>query len=242
MKKITSLFVSLVASAGLLAGAAFASGGEEHLEHANIQPDNLKSLQNGAALYVNYCLGCHSLEHQRYQRMATDLHFDTDVVIQNLMFTGDKIGEQMKIAMRKDDAAKWFGTPPPDLTLVARSRGADWIYTYLKGFYKDDKRPYGVNNTVFPNVGMPHVLQGLQGLQTRTDEGHLELATAGKLNEEEYDNTVRDLVNFLNYVGEPIKAERRFVGVFVVLFLLFFFGVAYLLKKEFWKDVHGDDH
>ncbi|NQD39048.1 cytochrome c1 [Permianibacter sp. IMCC34836] len=242
MKKITSLFVSLVASAGLLAGAAFASGGEEHLEHANIQPDNLKSLQNGAALYVNYCLGCHSLEHQRYQRMATDLHFDTDVVIQNLMFTGDKIGEQMKIAMRKDDAAKWFGTPPPDLTLVARSRGADWIYTYLKGFYKDDKRPYGVNNTVFPNVGMPHVLQSLQGLQTRTDEGHLELATPGKLNAEEYDNTVRDLVNFLNYVGEPIKAERRFVGVFVVLFLLFFFGVAYLLKKEYWKDVHGDDH
>ncbi|WP_407951162.1 cytochrome c1 [Permianibacter fluminis] len=239
---MTSLFVSLVASAGLLAGAAFASGGEEHLEHANIQPDNLKSLQNGAALYVNYCLGCHSLEHQRYQRMATDLHFDTDVVIQNLMFTGDKIGEQMKIAMRKDDAAKWFGTPPPDLTLVARSRGADWIYTYLKGFYKDDKRPYGVNNTVFPNVGMPHVLQSLQGLQTRTDEGHLELATPGKLNAEEYDNTVRDLVNFLNYVGEPIKAERRFVGVFVVLFLLFFFGVAYLLKKEYWKDVHGDDH
>lgn len=242
MKNLTSLIVSLFAGAGLMVGAAQAAGGDVPLEHANIQPDNLKSLQNGAALYVNYCYGCHSLEYQRYERMANDLQLNTDVVIDNLMVTGDKIGDQMKIAMRKDDAAVWFGTPAPDLTLVARSRGVDWIYSYLKGFYKDPSRPYGVNNTVFPNVGMPHVLEGLQGLQIKADGGKLELPNPGRMSAEEYDAAVRDLTNFLHYVGEPAKAERKFVGVFVILFLLVLFGVAYLLKKEYWKDVHGAGH
>ncbi|HEX4912000.1 MAG TPA: cytochrome c1 [Permianibacter sp.] len=241
MKIITKLIVAVVAGAGFLTGAAYAAGGAP-TEKAPIQPDNLKSLQNGAALYVNYCYGCHSLEYQRYERMAKDLKLDTDVVIDNLMVTGEKIGDQMKIAMRKEDAAVWFGTAAPDLTLVARSRGADWIYSYLKGFYKDPSRPYGVNNTVFPSVGMPHVLEGLQGLQVKTDDGKLELASQGSMTVEEYDNAVRDLTNFLHYVGEPAKAERKSVGVFVVLFLMVLFGVAYLLKKEYWKDVHGAGH
>ena len=240
--KITNLIVSLFAAASLLAGTAFAAGGDAHLEHANIQPDNLKSLQNGAALYVNYCYGCHSLEYQRYERMAKDLKLDTDVVISNLMFTGEKIGDQMKIAMSKEDAGKWFGAAPPDLTLVARARGVDWVYSYLKAFYKDETRPYGVNNTVFPSVGMPHVLEGLQGLQVKTDTGALELARQGSMTAEQYDAAVRDLTNFLHYVGEPAKAERKFVGVFAVLFLMVLFGVAYLLKKEYWKDVHGAGH
>ncbi len=242
MKTITNLIVSLLAGAGLLVGAAHAAGGELPPMHANIQPDNLKSLQNGAALYVNYCYGCHSLEYQRYERMAKDLQLDTNVVIDNLMVTGDKIGDLMKIAMRKDDAAVWFGKAAPDLTLVARSRGPDWIYSYLKSFYKDETRPYGVNNLYFPSVGMPHVLEGLQGLQVKTDTGALELARQGSMTAEQYDNAVRDLTNFLHYVGEPAKAERKYVGVFVVLFLLVLFGVAYLLKKEYWKDVHGDSH
>lgn len=242
MKTITNLIVSLLAGAGLLVGAAHAAGGELPTMHANIQPDNLKSLQNGAALYVNYCYGCHSLEYQRYERMAKDLQLDTNVVIDNLMVTGDKIGDLMKIAMRKEDAAVWFGKAAPDLTLVARSRGPDWIYSYLKSFYKDETRPYGVNNLYFPSVGMPHVLEGLQGLQAKTDEGKLETIRQGSMTPEQYDVAVRDLTNFLHYVGEPAKAERKSVGVFAVLFLLVLFGVAYLLKKEYWKDVHGDSH
>lgn len=242
MKKITSLIVSLLAGTGLLVGAANAAGGGAPTEKANIQPDNLKSLQNGAALYVNYCYGCHALEYQRYERMAKDLQLSTNIVIENLMVTGEKIGDQMKNAMRKEDAAVWFGTSAPDLTLVARARGVDWVYSYLKGFYKDPSRPYGVNNSIFPNVGMPHVLEGLQGLQVKNDGGKLELASQGSMTAEEYDNAVRDLTNFLHYVGEPIKAERKFVGVFVILFLLGLFGIAYLMKKEFWKDVHGAGH
>lgn len=242
MKTITNLIVSLLAGAGLLIGVAHAAGSELPTMSANIQPDNVKSLQNGAALYVNYCYGCHSLEHQRYERMAKDLQLDTDVVIDNLMVTGDKIGDLMKIAMRKDDAAAWFGKAAPDLTLVARSRGPDWIYSYLKSFYKDESRPYGVNNLYFPSVGMPHVLEGLQGLQAKTDEGKLELIRQGSMDPAQYDTAARDLSNFLHYVGEPAKAERKSVGIFAVLFLLVLFGVAYLLKKEYWKDVHGAGH
>lgn len=236
MKKLVLGLLTCVAS------AAFASGGDLHLEHANIQPDNIVSLQNGAKLYVNYCLGCHSLEHQRYQRLATDLQIPNDIVLQNLMFSGEKIGDQMKIAMRKDDAAKWFGAPPPDLTLIARSRGVDWVYTYLKSFYKDDTRPYGVNNTVFPNVGMPHALQSLQGLQAKTDGHGFEVVQEGSMTAEEYDQSVRDLTNFLHYVGEPNKHERKVLGIYVIMFLLALFAVAYLLKKEYWKDVYPDGH
>lgn len=234
MKKILSLILAVSSV------AAIAAGPSVELEKANIQPDNLVSLQNGAKLYVNYCMGCHSLEFQRYERMARDLEIPNEIVIQNLMVTGDKIGEQMKIAMKREDAAQWFGAPPPDLTLVARVRknGVDWLYSYLKGFYRDETRPYGVNNTVFPNVGMPHVLENLQGVQVKTDDGKLELVEQGSMTPEEYDQAVLDITNFLHYVAEPMKSDRREIGVYVLMFLIVLFGLAYLLKKEYWKDVH----
>ncbi len=256
MKNIKSLLLSTFAGV-LFAGSALAAGGGDLPFQANIQPDNLKSLQNGAKLYVNYCYGCHSLEFQRYQRLVDDLQIPKEVVIENLMFTGDKIGDQMKIAMRKEDAAKWFGAAPPDLSLVARSRGVDWLFSYLKGFYKDEKRPYGYNNLVFPSVGMPHVLEGLQGVQGAVFDEHpcaddasktcksfakFEQLAPGSLSAAEYDEAARDIVNFLHYVGEPDKADRIRTGVFVILFLLGLFALAYLLKKEYWKDVYPNGH
>jgi ubiquinol-cytochrome c reductase cytochrome c1 subunit len=230
---------------------ALASSENVHLDKANIDPTNKESLQRGARTFVNYCMGCHSAKYERYSRLARDLGISEDAVMQNLMFTGEKIGDHMDTAMNSGDAKSWFGAPPPDLTLVARVRGVDWLYTYLRSFYRDDARPFGVNNEVFNNVGMPNVLWQLQGEQepvyeTVTDEdGHehkvlesIELNQAGQQSPAEFDRTVRDLVNFLAYMGEPIKQERMALGVKVLLFLLLFFVVAYLLKKEYWKDVH----
>lgn len=237
----------------LMAPAAMvlASSGNVHLDQANIDPTNKNSLQRGARTFVNYCLGCHSAAYQRYNRVARDLGISEDDVIENLMFTGDKIGDHMKIAATKVDQKNWFGAAPPDLTLVARVRGVDWLYTYLRSFYLDGKRPFGVNNVVFPNVGMPNVMWELQGWQkpvykTETDaEGHehhvleaVELVSQGSQSPAEFDRTVRDLVNFLAYASEPVKQARQALGVKVILFLLLFFVVAYLLKKEYWKDVH----
>ncbi|HHJ14769.1 MAG TPA: cytochrome c1 [Gammaproteobacteria bacterium] len=230
---------------------ALASGGEVHLDKAQIDPGNKESLQRGARTFVNYCLSCHSARYQRYNRMARDLGIPEDMVLENLMFTGEKIGDTMDVALKPDTAKTYFGAAPPDLTLIARRRGVDWIYTYLRTFYLDDSRPFGVNNLVFDKVGMPHVLWELQGWQkpvyeTETDsEGHehkkvvgLELAVPGKLSPAEYDRTVRDLVNFLAYMGEPIKLERQALGVKVLIFLFVLFIITYLLKKEYWKDVH----
>jgi len=230
---------------------ALASSGDIHLDHANIDPTNKDSLQRGAKIFVNYCMGCHSAKYQRYNRLARDLGISEEDVMENLMFTGEKTGDQMDISMTSAMGKKWFGAAPPDLTLVARVRGNDWLYTYLRTFYQDDSRPFGVNNQVFDNVGMPNVLWQLQGVQKAVyetvtdDEGHehqvlerLELAEAGTQSAEDFDRTVRDLVNFLAYMGEPIKLERQSLGIKVMLFLLLFFVVAYLLKKEYWKDVH----
>lgn len=230
---------------------SMASSEHLHLDKANIDPGNKESLQRGAKTFVNYCLGCHSAKYERYNRLGRDLGLSDDDVIQNLMFTGDKIGDHMDTAMTRADAKSWFGAPPPDLTLVARVRGVDWLYTYLRSFYRDESRPFGVNNQVFPNVGMPDVLWSLQGMQepvyetVTDDEGHehkmlegLELKDAGQQSPAEFDRTVRDLVNFLAYMGEPIKHQRMTLGIKVLLFLLVFFVVAYLLKKEYWKDVH----
>jgi ubiquinol-cytochrome c reductase cytochrome c1 subunit len=234
----------------VLPGLAMAGGGGVHLDKADIDLTNKQSLQRGARLFVNYCLSCHSAEFQRYNRTGRDLGLTDEQVAENLIFTGAKLGDQMKIAMSRADAKEWFGAPPPDLTLVARSRGPDWLYTYMRTFYVDDSRPFGVNNLVFPSVGMPHVLWELQGWQTPVfktveHEGEtkevierLELAEAGTLSPAEYDRAVRDLVNFLTYLGEPVQLERKALGVKVLLFLLVFFVVAYLLKKEYWKDVH----
>ncbi|MDX1823529.1 MAG: cytochrome c1 [Thiohalomonadales bacterium] len=246
MKKIiTALLITLIPALG------FASSGGVHLDKADVDLHNQASLQNGAKLFVNYCLSCHSAAYMRYNRMGKDLGLTDEQVRQNLMFAADKVGETMTVAMPASEAKKWFGTKIPDLTVVARSRGADWLYTYLRTFYLDPSRPWGVNNATFKDVGMPHVLWELEGLkkpvyETSTDhEGNetkhivnYEMVQPGKLSEAEYDNAVRDLVNFLVYMGEPAKLSRYYIGVWVLLFLALLFVVSYAMKKEFWKDVH----
>ena len=244
MKKQIIASILLLAPAFALA----AGGGGVHLEDADIDLADKESLQRGAEYYVNYCMGCHSLEYMRYNRMGEDLELDEVELRQRFIFSDAKPGDLMQSAMRQTDSEKWFGTAVPDLTLVTRWRSPDWVYTYLKSFYADESRPYGVNNTVFPDVGMPHVLAGLQGVQevvyaeTEGDgdaalEG-FELVQAGSMSPGEYDGVVRDLTNFLTYAGEPMKLERQRLGIYVLLFLALFFILAYLLKKEYWKDVH----
>ncbi len=234
-----------------VSGFAFASGDSVHLDHANIDPNNKNSLQRGARTFVNYCLSCHSAAYQRYNRMGVDLGISEQDIIDNLMFTGERTGDHMKVAVTKLDATAWFGAAPPDLTLISRVRGVDWVYTYMRTFYLDDSRPFGVNNLTFDKVGMPHVLWELQGWQkpvykTEVDDDgkehqvieSLELVEPGSQSPVEFDKTVRDLVNFLDYMSEPIKQQRKALGIKVILFLLVFFVLAYLLKKEYWKDVH----
>lgn len=227
---------------------------------ADVNPNDPVSLQRGAQVYVNYCLGCHSVSYMRYNRLQ-DLGITEQQIRDNLIFTGAKVGELMTIGMVSRDAKEWFGVPPPDLSVIARSRsshagsGADWLYTYLRSFYRDSSRPTGWNNTVFPNVGMPHilyVLQGEQALKTevvsipRGNKGEVEkrevqklvLAKPGTMKPAEYDRLVADLVNFLSYVGEPAKQLRTQLGIYVLMFLGVLFALAYALKKEYWKDVH----
>ena len=221
------------------------------IEPANNDVSNRASLQRGARNFVNYCLGCHSAKYVRYSRLAADLGVSEDLLINNLMFTAEKPHETMAIAMPAHDAQGWFGQSPPDLSLVTRSRGADWVYSFLKSFYLDESSPNGTNNLVLPGASMPHVLWELQGLQKATYTGQvdengdvtkvydgLEQASPGQLDEEQFDKFVRDLVNFLDYVGEPVQLQRKALGVRVLLFLAVFFLFAYLLKKEYWKSVH----
>ena len=232
---------------GLLPTLGLASGGA-HLESANIDLKDQASLQRGAKAYIANCAGCHSLQYMRYNRMATDLGINETDLRKDYILGDAKPGDQMTISMRPEDAEKWFGVAVPDLTLVTRWRSPDWLYSYLKSFYVDPTRPYGVNNLVFPAVGMPHVLQGLQGIQEPVmGEKHgdapaavtgVKLVQPGTLSAEQYSTLVRDLTNFLTYVGEPMKLERQRLGWYVLAFLAFFFVVAYALKKEYWKDVH----
>lgn len=246
MKRLIFLLSVIV-----LPASALAAGSNFPLDQAHIDLENDASLQRGAKLFVNYCMGCHSAEHQRYNRFARDAGLTDEQVVENLIFTGAKVGDLMEIAMPKEEAAAWFGAAPPDLTLIARSRGVDWLYTYLRTFYLDDSRPYGVNNAVFPSVGMPHVLWELQGWQkpvfeTSTDaEGNehqevvdFELASEGSMSPVEFDRAMRDLVNFLAYIAEPIRLERESLGIKVLIFVLLMIVVFYLLKKEYWRDVH----
>ncbi len=243
----------IVLSALLLAAPlwAQAGGGAVPLDKANIDLDNRQSLWHGAKLFVNYCMGCHSAQYMRYNRVGKDLGLSEDDLKQYLVFGEKKVGDTMTIAMRPEDAARWFGTPAPDLSLVARSRGPDWLYTYLRTFYLDPKRPFGVNNLVFKDVAMPHVLWELQGWQkpvyrtVKRADGHeekiierLELAVPGKLSPAEYDKAVRDLVAFLTYVGEPAQFERKRLGPWVLAYLALLIVVFYVLKKEYWRDVH----
>ncbi|GGI70659.1 cytochrome c [Shewanella hanedai] len=233
MKKLIIALVTLIPT------LAFAAGGSHvTLESANIDLHDKESLQRGLDNFQLYCAGCHSTQYQRYDRVANDLGIPLDDMRAKYMFDDSvKPGSLMENAIPTADAAKWFGASPPDLTLVARVRGEDWIYSYLKGFYHDENRPFGVNNTVFPAVGMPHVLQELQGLPVKQEDGSL-VATGGKLTAEEYDQVVRDITGFLVYSGDPVKLERESLGWWVMGFLFIFFVIAYLLKKEYWKDVH----
>ena len=232
--------------------AAIAAGGHgPELQEANIDLKDKASLQRGARYFVNYCMGCHSLQYMRYQRMANDLGIPEDELRENLLFGDAKPTDMMTNALQPSDGVKWFGTEIPDLTLVTRWRSPDWVYSYLKAYYVDDERPYGVNNLVFPDVGMPHPFVHLQGVQAPVyadgggehgeGAGHVvdvKLVEPGQMTPAEYDVLVRDLTNFMTYVGEPYKLERRQLGLYVLLFLGLMFILAFYLKREFWKDVH----
>jgi len=245
MKKLIVFLIAFVPAVVVAGG----HGGV--LMKANNDVTNVASLQRGAQTFVNYCLSCHSAHFMRYNRLAEDLSLSEDQVLSNLDFTGYKIGEQMKVAMTGDDAKRWFGTAIPDLSVIARSRGADWLFTYLMTFYSDDSRPFGVNNMRFPDVGMPNVLGELQGVQHAVfhaevdehgEEHHtfegMEIVEPGKLSDVEYERLVRDLVNYLVYMGEPAQVARKALGVRVLMFLALFFVIAYMLKKNYWKDIH----
>jgi ubiquinol-cytochrome c reductase cytochrome c1 subunit len=248
---MTKNFVRTLAglAAGLLVSvSAFASEGG-NLMHAGTDLGDRASLQRGAQLYVNYCSGCHSLKYLRYSRMAEDLGLTEDEVQNNLNLSGAKFGETIQTSMTEEHAKQWFGKMPPDLSLIARVRGSDWIYTYLKSFYLDESRPVGWNNTLFPNVSMPNPLWEMQGLQhavhgkkdPATGEAPVEklvLKQAGMLEPEAFDRSVRDITAFLEYAGEPAAIKRQAIGVWVVLFLAAFTFLAYLLKLEYWRDVH----
>jgi ubiquinol-cytochrome c reductase cytochrome b subunit len=217
-----------------------------------VDPANEESLQRGAGMFMNYCMGCHSLGYQRYNRMARDLDMPEDLVLEQLIHDPDvKVGDLMQNAMSRDLAKVWFGAAPPDLTLVSRARQPEWLYTYLRTFYRDDTRPYGVNNLVFANVGMPHTLLDLQGMQEcrsveHDDEAHaaeahcdeLVVVEPGLMTEEEYDGAIYDLVNFLAYTGEPMRLERERIGKYALLFVLVFFALAWLLNREYWREIH----
>ncbi len=259
MKAVIGFLVSLASSVVIAAG-----GPTYPLEDIQTDYNDKPSLQRGMATFTHYCMGCHSLEYQRYERTAADLGIDPEVMMATVVSPSKKIGDLGTNAMPRKESAAWFGAPPPDLTLVARKRSPEWIYTYMKTFYTDPSRPLGANNLVFPKVGMPHVLEPLQGIQrsvckeapirengqVKTDPisgrpmtemqcGILEVVEGtGTLTAAEYDQLIYDLVNFLEYVGEPSKAQAHSIGIYVLLFLMVFFIFAYLLKREYWKDVH----
>lgn len=240
-------FAAVLVAGLLAAGAATASSGGG-LHEANVRLDDVASMQRGAKLFFNYCAGCHSLQYLRYSRLADDLGLDPKEVEKNLMFAGGKIGDHAISRMPADEGAAWFGKAPPDLSLEARAKGSDWIYSYLKAFYIDPSRPQGWNNTVFANVSMPNALWELQGIQAPVMKpaaaGHeaeiekLEIRTPGRQTPAQFDQTVRDITAFLQYAGEPAALKREAMGVWVLLYLAFFTFIAYLLKQEFWKDVH----
>ncbi len=228
--------------------AANAAGGAGDLPQAGTNIKDIAALQRGARVFVNYCLSCHSADYMRYKRLSEDLGLSEGMVLENLVFADVKIGDTMSVAMSPEDGEQWFGKAPPDLSLVGRSRGADWLYAYMRSFYRDETG--GWNNTVLENASMPHVLWQWQGIQeavytTRSQGGmeirvidHLELDVPGQLSPEDYDDTIRDLVTFLEYLGEPAKLKRKNIGVWVMLYLAVFAFLAYLLKVEFWRDVH----
>lgn len=237
-----------IAGGLLLSFSAIAATGGP-VQQAGTDLGDRASLQRGAQLYMNYCSACHSLKYMRYSRIAEDLGLSEDEVMTNLNFTGAKFGEQIQVSMPAAGAEKWFGKAPPDLSVIARVRGSDWIYSYLKSFYLDESRPLGWNNTVYPNASMPNPLWEMQGLQRPvygakdevTGEAHverLEIPTPGSQDAQAFDQTARDITAFLEYAGEPAALKRQGLGVWVILFLAFFTFLAWLLKTEYWRDVH----
>jgi len=215
------------------------------LEPAHNDVADTASLQRGAKYVVNYCLGCHSAQYVRYNRVAADLGLTEDELVQNLMFTGERPFDTMNSSLRAEDAVRWFGVAPPDLSLIARSRGVDYIYNFLRGFYADESTLTGANNLWLNNTAMPHVLWQLQGIRrpastAEAESGavHLESVRAGELSAAAFDDVVRDIVNFLDYIGEPMQVQREALGIRVIGFLLLFLVLSYMLKREIWKDVH----
>ncbi len=252
MKTIVTLFLAVVMLMPMLATAS--SGA--HLYKAPIDINDKESLRRGAKAFADYCYSCHAASFMRFNRIAKDLDMEEQEVREMMIHTRGKkgeptkIGDLMKVSMTEDYAKNAFGTAIPDLSLTARARGADWVYTYLRSFYVDPYRPTGFNNTLFADVGMPHVLWSLQGLQeakyktvvhgdVEVEEfDGMEQIQAGTLSHVEYDMFIADLTNFMVYLAEPVQVERRSMGWKVLLFLVVLFGFAYALKKEYWKDVH----
>jgi len=258
--------IAIALSIGALSAAA-ETAETEAFQMAPMTPNlgDKPSLQRGLKLFANYCIGCHSLKYQRYERTADDLEIPHDLMLQNVVFSGQRIGELMTNAMPTSDAKAWFGAAPPDLSLEGKLRGPEWIYNYLRAFYADPKRPLGVNNKVFPNVGMPHALLELQGTpietckqmpimkdgyelrdplipgKARTEEqcGLLDVVPGtGQLSPADYDKAVYDIANFLYYVAEPARIQREHLGVYVLLFLVILYVFAALLGREYGKEVH----
>lgn len=238
MKKlILSLILAAVTPATLAAEAT------EPLDPVYINLDDKVSLQRGAQLFVNYCLSCHSAAYMRYSRMADDLGISEQSLRDNMLFGDARPGDLMEVSMADEDARQWFGTAPPDLSLITRARQPEWFYSYMRRFYMDPESPHGWNNSLFENVAMPHVLQELQGVQRLTghdDQGNpqFEMLKTGTMSPEEYDEAMQDLTNFMVYVGEPAKLERYGTGAMVMLFLGVLLVLVYFLKKEYWRDIH----
>ena len=269
---ITLMFATLLATASI-GGAQAAGGHGAVLDKVNMNTSDLASLQNGAKLFVNYCLSCHSASYARYNRVAADLEIPEALLKENLMFASEKTGDLMISTMPAADAQRWFGVAPPDLTLVARVRKPNWLYTYLRAFYIDESSPSGWNNSLFENVAMPHALYELQGVQkfvgkvdTQAEDSHaslspigdahaaqnsdqlgslrvvgdakFELVHPGKLTPDEFDAAMTDLTAFMTYLAEPAMMQRKSIGIFTLGFLIILMGLCYLLKLEYWRDVH----
>lgn len=233
---------------GLISGMSFAAGGGGDLMDAKVDVSDQNSLQRGAKLFANNCMGCHSAEYVRWNALPEGLGVPMETVEETLVYGSYTPGDKMNIAMRGSEASDWFGAEPPDLSLTARSRGADWVYTYLNSFYRDPDASIGWNNTLLENSSMPHVLWRLQGVpEAQYEEVGGELQTAGisvpdgqrgPLSESEYHQATRDITNYMAFLAEPVRAKRQEIGVWVIGFLVIFTILAYLLKREYWRDIH----
>lgn len=252
------LLKKMIAALAFVPALALAAEGSFPLDRAPERGESLSALQNGAKLFVNYCLNCHAASAMRYNRL-TDIGLTEEQIKNNLLFTGESVGDLMKTALNPKDAKEWFGAVPPDLSVIARAKssaagsGADWLYTYLRTYYRDDNRPTGWNNLVYPNVGMPHVLWELQGVNAATfkevKDPHdpsktiqtfagFEPLTKGAMTPTEFDTAVADLVAYLAWMSEPAQTKRKDIGVIVLIFLSFFLLLAWRLNKAYWKDIH----